>query len=109
MENRVHEEGAIRIIRGDGTEVSSFSAFESNESGVVSIGAFDVVGDAKEEILVLISKQNEHLLKIFDGFGVVQSSFPLTGITSDMAQSFLYTSLKGVVFPELIVISIRFP
>jgi|SRR3989344_3002514 len=101
--NRVHEKGTIRIIRGDGTEVSSFSAFESNESGVVSIGAFDVVGDAKEEILVLISKQNEHLLKIFDGFGVVQSSFPLTGITSDMAQSFLYTSLKGVVFPELIV------
>lgn len=101
--HRVHTQGIIRIIRGDGTEVNSFPVFESNELGVISIGAFDVSGDAKEEILILITKSNEHLLKIFDGFGAVQSSYPLTGITSNMAQNFLYTSLKGVVFPELIV------
>ena len=101
--NRVDEKGMVHLVRGDGTEVASFSVFVSSESGIVSIGTEDVVGDEKEEMLVLITGEKDQRMKILNGFGELQQAYQLAGITSDMAQDFIYTSLKGVVFPELIV------
>ncbi len=68
------EKPEIRIYREDGSAVNSFLAYDDKFLGGVKVGAGDLDGDGKDEIITVPASGAAAELKIFDGYGKAKVS-----------------------------------
>ncbi len=64
----------VKIYREDGSLVNSFLAYDEKFLGGVAVGAGDFDGDGKGEIITAPAEGAAAEIKIFDGYGQMESS-----------------------------------
>jgi len=62
----------VKILRGDGSKVNEFLAYDKNFKGGVSVAGCDLDGDGKSEIVTGAESLGGPHIRIFDGFGKVK-------------------------------------
>lgn len=103
--NRFNPDGKSLLVRGNQEIINTFPVGNTNDISILSVGAADVVEDGREEIIVLENSRTKQEIRIENGFGELVQSYPLEGLEAgEHIYDFKFQSLKGVVFPELILI-----
>ncbi len=103
--NRFNPEGTSLLLRGNKEIINTFFVGGSKDKSILSLGAADVVEDGREEIIVFENSRMNQEVRVVNGFGELVQSYPLEGLDpGETIYDFKFQSLKGVVFPELILI-----